>query len=176
LTFIRAIGSTGSVVAVTSGTLSRACSSAKAGRRFRWTERFRASLISGATSSDLTICNRYTIRGTAAKLIEHFDATLPLQFDLHAEDVVPGHLVAGLLLNQDVERELVPMQFGLAKPVAPEPFDRKWPNNIARIEKFDKWPWKVPFQQHRCIVPLLEFREPCHWGETAQASCPFLRR
>ena len=61
------------------------------------------------------MCNRYTIRGTAAELIEHFDATLPLQFDLPTDDVVPGHVAPGLLLNRDREREFVPMQFGLAK-------------------------------------------------------------
>ena len=119
------------------------------------------------------MCNRYTIRGTAAELIEHFDATLPTQFDLPTDDVVPGHLAPGLLLNRDGDRELVPMQFGLAKLGAPEPFDRKWPNNNARIEKYDKWPWKVPFQQHRCVVPLSEFREPCYWGETAGSEVYF---
>ena len=44
---------------------------------------------------------------------------------------------AGFLRNPDGERELVPMQFGLAKISAAEPFDRKWPNNNARIEKVD---------------------------------------
>ena len=65
------------------------------------------------------------------------------------------------------------MQFGLAKAGAKEPFDRKWPNNNARIEKFDQWPWKVPFRQSRCIVPLSEFREPCYWGETAGSEVYF---
>jgi putative SOS response-associated peptidase YedK len=119
------------------------------------------------------MCNRYTIRGTASELIEHFDATLPMPFDLPAEDVIPGHLAPGLLLNRDGERELVPMQFGLARAGAPAPFDRKWPNNNARIKKYDKWPWKVPFQQHRCVVPLSEFREPCYWGETAGSEVYF---
>jgi putative SOS response-associated peptidase YedK len=59
------------------------------------------------------------------------------------------------------------MQFGLAKIGAENPFDRKWPNNNARIEKYDSWPWKLPFKEHRCILPLSEFREPCYWGDTA---------
>ena len=59
------------------------------------------------------------------------------------------------------------MQFGLAKIGCHEPFDRKWPNNNARIEKYDSWPWKLPFKEHRCILPLSEFREPGYWGDTA---------
>jgi putative SOS response-associated peptidase YedK len=126
---------------------------------------------------ELAMCNRYTIRGTAAELIEHFDATLPMPFDLPTEDVVPGHLAPGLLLNGDRERELVPMQFGLAKPGAADSFDRKWPNNNARIEKYGKWPWKVPFQRYRYVVPLSKFREACYCGETAgRLNCGGVRR
>jgi putative SOS response-associated peptidase YedK len=113
------------------------------------------------------MCNRYNIKGTAKEIAEHFAAHVPTIFDLPSEDILPGHLAPGLILNHDRERELVPMQFGLAKIGAAEPFDRKWPNNNARIEKYNSWPWKLPFQEHRCVVPLSEFREPCYWGETA---------
>jgi putative SOS response-associated peptidase YedK len=117
---------------------------------------------------DLTMCNRYNIKGSPAEIAEHLRATLvPNDFELPSEDIIPGGLAPGLLLNRDGERELVPMQFGLAKAGAKEPFDRRWPNNNARIEKHDQWPWKVPFRESRCIVPLTEFREPCYWGETA---------
>ena len=57
--------------------------------------------------------------------------------------------------------------------VLSEPFDRKWPNNNARIEKYNSWPWKLPFQEHRCVLPLSEFREPCYWGETAGSEVYF---
>jgi hypothetical protein len=77
--------------------------------------------------------------------------------------------------GREGEKELVPLQFGLAKPGAPEPFDGRWLNNNTRtrIEKFEEWPWKIPFQQHCCIVPLSEFREPCYWGETAGSEVYF---
>lgn len=119
-------------------------------------------------------CNRYSIKGSPAEIAEHFRATLiPSSFVLTSEDVLPGQIAPGLLLNRDGERELVPMQFGLAKAGAKVLFDRKWPNNNARVEKYDQWPWKVPFQQHRCVVPLSEFREPCYWGDPAGAEVYF---
>ncbi len=62
---------------------------------------------------------------------------------------------------------MVPMQFGLAKIGASDPFDRKWPNNNARIEKINGWPWKAPIKAHRCVLPVSKSREPCYWGETA---------
>jgi putative SOS response-associated peptidase YedK len=113
------------------------------------------------------MCNRYNIKGTTQEIVEHFRATMPLLFDMPTDDILPGHIAPGLMVSLDGERELVPMQFGLAKVGAEEPFDRKWPNNNARIEKYNSWPWKLPFQEHRCVLPLSEFREPCYWGETA---------
>ena len=119
------------------------------------------------------MCNHYNIKGTAAEVVKFFQATLPVAFDFPSDDILPGHLAPGLILNRDGERELVPMQFGLSKVGADEPYDRKWPNNNARIEKYDKWPWKLPFQEHRCILPLSEFREPCYWGDTAGSEVYF---
>jgi putative SOS response-associated peptidase YedK len=119
------------------------------------------------------MCNRYIIKGTTKEISEHFQATLPALFDVPTDDILPGHIAPGLILNRDGDRELVPMQFGLAKLGAYEPFDRKWPNNNARIEKHDAWPWKIPFKEHRCILPLSLFREPCYWGETAGSEVYF---
>ena len=61
------------------------------------------------------MCNRYNIKGTATEIAEHFRATLTTVFDVPSDDILPGYLAPGLLLNRDGERELVPMQFGLAK-------------------------------------------------------------
>jgi putative SOS response-associated peptidase YedK len=119
------------------------------------------------------MCNRYNIKGSATEIAEHFRATLTTVFDVPADDILPGHIASGLFLNSDGERELVPMQFGLCKAGAEEPFDRKWPNNNARIEKYNSWPWKIPFREHRCVLPLSEFREPCYWGETAGSEVYF---
>lgn len=113
------------------------------------------------------MCNRYNIRGSNKELVEFFQATMPIDFAFPADDILPGYIAPGVLRNLDGERELVPMQFGLAKMGASEPFDRKWPNNNARIEKIDGWPWKIPIKAHRCILPVSEFREPCYWGTPA---------
>jgi putative SOS response-associated peptidase YedK len=61
------------------------------------------------------MCNRYNIKGTTSEFVEHFNSTLPTLFDVQIDDILPGHLAPGLILNRDGERELVPMQFGLAK-------------------------------------------------------------
>src|SRR6188472_1162522 len=98
------------------------------------------------------MCNRYNIKGNPAQLADFYNAVLPWEYELPAEDILPGYLAPGILRNLDGERELVPMQFGLAKIGAKEPFDRKWPNNNARIEKIDGWPWKLPIKAHRCIL------------------------
>src|SRR4051794_36944193 len=95
------------------------------------------------------MCNRYNIKGTTKDIVEYFRATLTTVFDVVSDDILPGYLAPGILLNRDGERELVPMQFGLAKIGAPNPFDRKFPNNNARIEKYNSWPWKLPFKEHR---------------------------
>jgi putative SOS response-associated peptidase YedK len=112
------------------------------------------------------MCNRYRIRDEATEMARRFKAHLTSSFDSPTE-ILPGYIAPGLLRNLDGERELVPMQFGLAKIGADESIDKKFPNNNARIEKFDKWPWKLPFKSHRCILPVSEFREPCYWGPTA---------
>jgi len=61
-----------------------------------------------------------TSRALRKRFVEHFRATMPLLFDMPTDDMLPGHLAPGLLLNLDGERELVPMQFGLAKIGAEE--------------------------------------------------------
>jgi hypothetical protein len=63
-------------------------------------------------------------------LAQYFNATLPLPFDPPTTDRLPGYIAPGLILNLDGERERVPMQFGLAKIGAAEPFDKNWPNNL----------------------------------------------
>ncbi len=113
------------------------------------------------------MCNRYNIKGTAIEVANFLLATLPVEFDYPGDDILPGYTAPGLLRNLDGERELVPMQFGLAKIGASDPFDRKWPNNNARVEKIGGWPWKLPIKAHRCILPVSEFREPCYWGDPA---------
>jgi putative SOS response-associated peptidase YedK len=119
------------------------------------------------------VCNRYNISHEIHEVTNFYQIALPITFDRPSDDILPGHLAPGVILNGDGERELVAMQFGLGKIGASEPFDRKFPNNNARVENFDKWPWKLPFQEHRCILPLSEFREPCYWGETAGAEVYF---
>ena len=86
------------------------------------------------------MCNRYTIEGSASDVAKAMQATLPLEFSW-GDDIVPRSIAPGIMLA-DGQRELVPMQFALAKPGAAEPSDPKWPNNNARVEKYDKWPWK----------------------------------
>jgi putative SOS response-associated peptidase YedK len=111
------------------------------------------------------MCNRFNVKGTARQVAEFVQATLPRDF-LWKEEMLPLGMTPGVWIA-DGRRELVPMQFGLAKPGAEEPGDRKFPNNNARVEKYDKWPWKDPFKSRRCVVPLSSFREPCYWGEPA---------
>ena len=65
------------------------------------------------------------------------------------------------------------MQFGLAKIGADKPFNYKMPCNNARIEKIDKWPWKIPVKSHRCILPVSEFCEPCYWGPPVRTEVYF---
>jgi putative SOS response-associated peptidase YedK len=71
------------------------------------------------------MCNRYNIRGTTKEIGEFLQAAIPFEFNLPSEDILPGYIAPGLLRNLDGERELVPMQFGLAKIGASEPFDRE---------------------------------------------------
>ena len=54
------------------------------------------------------MCNRYNIKGTTSEFVEHFNAMLPMLFDVQTDDILPGHLAPGLILNRDGERELVP--------------------------------------------------------------------
>ena len=112
------------------------------------------------------MCNRYNIKGQPADVAEFFHATLR-PFDFKQGDVFPGGLAPGILLDEDGQRFIEPMQFGLAKPKAKTPFDRRYPNNNARVEKCDKWPWADSFKKRRCIVPLSAMHESCWWGKAA---------
>ena len=47
-----------------------------------------------------------TYKGTTSEFVEHFNATLPMLFDVQSDDILPGHLAPGLILNRDGEREL----------------------------------------------------------------------
>ena len=95
------------------------------------------------------MCNRYNIKGTTTEIVEHF-------FSQQSQAVVVGACpqttscgetcTPGLLLNLDGERELVPMQFGLAKIGAEEPLDRKYPNNNARIKKYNSSALETPIR------------------------------
>lgn len=115
---------------------------------------FRTSSTPGSGDSQ-AMCNRFTIRGNASDVAAAMRASLSHEF-LWNEEVLPRSVSPSLMLGDG--RELVPMQFGSDDP--------KWPNNNARVEKLDKWPWK-DMVTRRCIVPLSKFREPCYWGEPA---------
>ena len=112
------------------------------------------------------MCNRFNIKGSHNDVAEFYAATLR-PFDMKQGDIFPGGIAPGLLLDEDRKRIIEPMQFGLAKPKSNTPFDRRYPNNNARVEKCDKWPWADAFKKRRCIVPLSAMHESCWWGETA---------
>jgi hypothetical protein len=56
-----------------------------------------------------TMCNVYNIKGTTKEISEHFRAVVPNLFNVQTDDILPGSLAPGLILNRDGERELVPM-------------------------------------------------------------------
>lgn len=112
------------------------------------------------------MCNRFNITGTHNDVAEFYDATLR-PFEMTHGDIFPGGIAPALLLDEEGKRFIEPMQFGLAKPKSDKPFDRRYPNNNARVEKCDKWPWSDAFKKRRCIVPLPAMHESCWWGNTA---------
>lgn len=112
------------------------------------------------------MCNRYNVKGQPSDVAEFFDATLR-PFDFKQGDIFPGGLAPGVLLDDDGQRFIEPMQFGLAKPKSGTSFDRRYPNNNARVEKCDKWPWSDSFKARRCVVPLTAMHESCWWGKAA---------
>jgi len=79
-----------------------------------------------------------------------------------------------LVINRDGQRELRPMTFGLT-PSGKTRVKKMPPFNNARIESREKWPWKIPFEKYRCIVPMDSFREPSYWGESAGKEVNFRR-
>ena len=78
------------------------------------------------------MCNRYNIKGTTKDVAEFFRATAPTLFDVPSDDILPGYLAPGLLLNQDGERELVPMQFAA--------LIRQQPNGPRMDDQRTSWP------------------------------------
>ncbi len=108
------------------------------------------------------MCTRYTINGNAAEIAEALGAMVQGEFEWE-EEIFPRAIAPGLMLIDGL-RQLVPMQFALAKPGALQPFDPKFSYNNAKIENYRKWPWADPLKFRRCIVPLSQFREPCYWG------------
>lgn len=118
------------------------------------------------------MCNRFEVDTDRAALALTFNAQLPLAFDWEAE-IYPRQTAPGLLRNCDGQRELLPMQFGLAPPRSKTPSDPKRALNNTRVESVEQWPWETSFRRFRCIVPMTSFREPCYWGETAGTEVDF---
>ena len=112
------------------------------------------------------MCNMYTIDVNHHEIADWSDAAIQLGFTWHSGSVFPRSTGPGILLNEDLQRELVPMRFGLT-PVGSKSLDHHKPiYNNARVESLDKWPWKLSANR-RCIVPLTRFKEPCYWGPMA---------
>jgi putative SOS response-associated peptidase YedK len=117
------------------------------------------------------MCNRFEVDTDRAALALTLEAQLPLLFDWEPT-IYPRQTAPGLMLNGDGERELLPMQFGLAPPGSKTRSDPKRTLNNTRIESYDKWPWKTSFRRYRCIVPLTSFRRVIRKpGATGQREC-----
>lgn len=114
----------------------------------------------------LSMCNMYTVDVNHHELADWANAPVQLGFTWHSGSVYPRSHGPGVLLNEEGNRELVSMRFGLT-PVGSKSLDHHRPlYNNARVESLDKWPWK-PSANLRCIVPLTRFKEPCYWGPLA---------
>jgi hypothetical protein len=52
------------------------------------------------------MCNRYNISHEIHEVTNFYQIALPISFDLPSDDILPGHLAPGVLLNGDGERDL----------------------------------------------------------------------
>jgi len=108
------------------------------------------------------MCNRFNTPTSVKAICEALRAQPVFDFELPGE-VFPKSVAPAMVLSPDGLREIRPMTFGLVPHGKTPPY----PLNNTRIESRDKWPWKSPFEKHRCIVPMSSFREPCYWGSMA---------
>lgn len=109
------------------------------------------------------MCDRYALGcdDIAAGYQATFLGELPIQ-----DDIIPQALAPCLLCSRNGERELHPMQFGIAPPDSETPSLAKSTHYNTRIEEPTKWPWLDAIEKDRCLIPVAEFRQPCHWGDT----------
>ena len=78
--------------------------------------------------------------------------------------VIPAYAEPHCVIVSGSE-ELQVMQWGLiprtAKPGDAQRYDRENLFKNARAETlFEKWPWRMPWQHNRCIIPVTGFYEP----------------
>lgn len=110
------------------------------------------------------MCNRYNVRGSATGIGKALGAKVQTHFTWDA-DIFVGSFSPGVMVV-DGERELLPMQFGLTPPWARERFNRRYPNNNARIEGVtEKKTFKEPFLSRHCVAPVSSFQEYAYWGD-----------
>lgn len=118
----------------------------------------------------LHMCHRYNVNVSPAHLAEIFNV-VRVQFDQPLEkDLYPTSIGPVVRLDQDGERELVPMEWGFlpgwwkpsAKSASRKSFQRKCFN--ARSETVHEKPtYRTAFKTRRCLIPVLKFDEKDHW-------------
>lgn len=119
------------------------------------------------------MCNLFEANHLLQEIANAYYASLEVDF-VYDSVVAPKGTAPGVV-EDTAGRHVVPMQFAMAPIGSKTPTHDKMLLNNARIESIEKWPWKVPFERYRAIVPLTAFREPCYWGEPAGKEVTFRR-
>lgn len=107
------------------------------------------------------MCNLYTTKVSAAEIVSHFAAKMPVNFNAGADEVYPG--APGMVVREENgQRILQSMTWGFPLPQKSkktgQPIKPKPVNNIADLSSF-MWRFIAPRAENRCIIPVTGFCE-----------------
>jgi len=107
------------------------------------------------------MCGRFSLKASAADLANEFEVSISSNFKVESYNIAPSQGLPVIHLNQNQERQVSLMEWGLLPAWAKDIKDTPRPIN-ARLETIGSSPmFKPSFQKRRCLIPVSGFYEWC---------------
>lgn len=107
------------------------------------------------------MCGRFTLKTDATQLAYEFDVNPPSDFEFESYNIAPSQILPIIHLDQNQERQVSQMEWGLLPAWSKDIKDTLRPIN-ARLETIGSSPmFKSSFQKRRCLIPVSGFYEWC---------------
>ena len=116
------------------------------------------------------MCGRFATYTPSKDLAERFEASLHTTVDPRKYNIAPSQQVLAVRNDENGERELVDLRWGLVPPWAKEPKTGYSMINARAETVAEKPSFKRPLKSRRCLIPADGFYE---WHKTADGKQPY---